>query len=97
MKGDEARRSSLSELSFVKSRDDGSIDSMWSVETTGVWAGDNAKGRQYAEELVSYMQRNKAPTALYHVAKAIPRSGECGIAVGFWAQIAARLCATEEN
>ena len=66
----------------------------WSPEVSGVWANDNATGRNMAEGLLDQMRSGDNPALLGHVVKSmIASGGYTGVEVGFFQRLSESLIA----
>jgi hypothetical protein len=81
-------RPGLGSLPFTAKDASDAITSMWTVITTGDYAEDNALGRNYANDTMSYIVATDSCGVLYQIAKAQSRHKMGGIEIGFWTQIA---------
>lgn len=73
----------LSRYSFVKTKADGTVESIWHVEPSGDWGADMNQGIAFAREALATM----APNLLGNIAKAMPGRFS-GIEHGFFHHIA---------
>lgn len=72
------------ELPFIKWIGN-KIEDAWAVDSTGDWAADNAKGRAYANSLISYIQQSGDHSLLGAVVRAMSRHNKfSAIEVGFF-------------
>ena len=78
------------ELSFVVlASTNPRILDLWHVEPIEDWSAGNARGRDIADECLTYMKERESPMFLGHVAQAIASKNRFGsVEVGFFHRIA---------
>lgn len=76
----------LEDLSFVSGKN------LWRPVRTGNYAEDTARGRRYADELLTYIRLKNCPMAFSQVARAMTQAGRYeAVEIGFCSRIGIHL------
>lgn len=83
---------SLNALCFTAERPDGGVDLWRPAEVDGGWQKQNAVGRGYADEAITYIRAANDGAMLPGIVRAIAKRGTFGgVEVGFFAALSERL------